>query len=202
MKSLEINNFKSEKGITVVELLLALTVSTIVLAIIFPIFTNGIKNYQAVNSEIALRNEADYIVGTILNEIYLFYPDTVKQEIDENKITLRRSFITTADGKRRFIVNDGILNIPSGYTTEKLEFEIKDNNFYIVRDDTYTKVNSDKINILTDSVEGYMSTIKLLDCPTERACKNGTLQIIFALDFVDTENNRNQPLMLESTFGF
>lgn len=61
---------KDNKGVTVIELLLALVLSTIVLAVVYSVLITGYKTYQKIAIEGAIRDEADYVVGRIMQTFY------------------------------------------------------------------------------------------------------------------------------------
>lgn len=70
---------KSEKGLTLVELLLALTLFGVVSVLIIGVLTNGMKSYRHVNEEISLHDEANAIMTKLVNEIYVATEVTSKQ---------------------------------------------------------------------------------------------------------------------------
>ncbi|RXI98421.1 prepilin-type N-terminal cleavage/methylation domain-containing protein [Anaerobacillus alkaliphilus] len=216
MKKSVINYFSNSKGITLIELLIALSIFSAISVVLYPVLTNGIKNYQAINSEVQLRSEADYMVGRILNEIYLFFPDAVEQ-VSDHKIVMKRSFDgdSTGGSISRYSVEYGIIGNPRVKKNETLVLEFNNNNLHLIKIDDLAneetiKLNSENIKLLTKEnqsldleamFEDY-SKIELLDCPTDRPCKNGSLKITLVLDFVQLEGKRNDPMKLESTFGF
>ncbi len=219
MKKSVISYFSNSKGITLIELLLALTIVSIVLTVSYPILTNGIRNFQEINSEVQLRSEADYIIGKILNEIYLFYPDTVEQ-LTENKIVMKRTFDGTnpTGSSSRYAVEHGIIGNPKIKRNEELILEFENENIYMIKIDhenneTKLQLNGESIKLLTKEQimldietpildEALYSKISLVDCPSDRPCKNGSLKITLVIDFLDDEIRRNDPLKLESSFGF
>ncbi|MFC0522446.1 PilW family protein [Pontibacillus salicampi] len=70
--------FRNQKGITLVELLAALAISTLFMGIIGTTLFIGLHTYQQANGKNDLQNEADYIVTSIIREIYEFSPDYIE----------------------------------------------------------------------------------------------------------------------------
>lgn len=62
---------RSQKGITLVEVLLSLVLVTIISGIIINFFTMGLKSYQNVNSEVLLNDEANYVMSQFVNHIFV-----------------------------------------------------------------------------------------------------------------------------------
>jgi len=61
---------ENSRGITLVELLAALTISTLVLGIAYGLLMMGYKTYEKVGIEQSLRDEADYVVSRIMAKFY------------------------------------------------------------------------------------------------------------------------------------
>ena len=79
---------KSTGGFTLIELLATVTVSSIILAVLYSIFATGITLYQKIQVEAQMRDDADYIATMILNEMY------------ENPPRAVRIYEETADSKK------------------------------------------------------------------------------------------------------
>ncbi|RAK21373.1 prepilin-type N-terminal cleavage/methylation domain-containing protein [Anoxybacillus vitaminiphilus] len=59
-----------EKGLTLIEVLAALVISAITLSTIYGVFITGLKLYEQIAVEGQLRDDADYVVTMIMNELY------------------------------------------------------------------------------------------------------------------------------------
>jgi hypothetical protein len=59
-----------ERGITLLELLATITISTIVLSVIYGVFITGLNLYKKIGIEGQLRDDADYVVSRIMNKLY------------------------------------------------------------------------------------------------------------------------------------
>lgn len=76
---------RNEKGLTLVEVLLSLVIVSIISGIIIHYLMMGMKNYQKVNSEIMLHDEANYVMSQFVN--YLFVAVEAKNVNDPNPCT-------------------------------------------------------------------------------------------------------------------
>ncbi|MEC1772455.1 PilW family protein [Schinkia azotoformans] len=64
------NLLKNNRGVTLIELLTALVISTLVLGIAYGLLMAGYKTYEKVGIEQGQRNEADYVVSRIMEKFY------------------------------------------------------------------------------------------------------------------------------------
>jgi len=62
--------YSNEKGVTLIELLVTLVVSSIISVAVFSVMINVLNYNQKLNSETLLRSEADYIMAMFINDIY------------------------------------------------------------------------------------------------------------------------------------
>ncbi|MEC1759130.1 PilW family protein [Schinkia azotoformans] len=73
------NLLKNNHGVTLIELLTALVISTLVLGIAYGLLLTGYKTYEKVGIEQGLRNEADYVVSQIMQTFYKSDISDIKQ---------------------------------------------------------------------------------------------------------------------------
>ncbi|RSK28030.1 prepilin-type N-terminal cleavage/methylation domain-containing protein [Bacillus sp. HMF5848] len=88
---------KNESGVTLLELLVALSVSSIILSAIYGTFLTGVKVYKKIAIEAQLRDEADYIVANLLNVLYENHPDHIV--LDSSSLKLFNYKATTINQK-------------------------------------------------------------------------------------------------------
>lgn len=69
---------KSAKGMTLVELLLALLLASLVAVLLIGILISGMNSYRSVNKQITLHDEANAIMTQFSNEIFVATSVTVK----------------------------------------------------------------------------------------------------------------------------
>lgn len=86
-----------EKGLTLVELLVALALTGIVSIVIINLFAGGMRSYNVTSTQTELHNDANYVMTLFTNEIYK--ADTVEQD-DLYEITLNKG--TEAEVKLGF----------------------------------------------------------------------------------------------------
>ncbi|WP_047150610.1 type IV pilus modification PilV family protein [Aneurinibacillus tyrosinisolvens] len=62
-------HIKNEAGITLVESLAAITIFMLIVIPLSSSYLHGIEVFQKTQKQVSLRNEADIIIGTIMNEV-------------------------------------------------------------------------------------------------------------------------------------
>lgn len=117
---------KNEKGLTLSELLAALTLTTLIGFIAYGILFNGYKTYDRVNVEAALRDEADLIMAELLNQLFLLK----ESEIDRTYFPQPNStnyFIQLTNGQKiGFIDGKVFLDNDSQYIIQNNNIRITD----------------------------------------------------------------------------
>lgn len=188
MKRFVMNLKNNETGLTLVELLMVTVISTISTAIIIAIFINGLNNYKVINKEVQLRNEGDYILARILNEIFEASPDDVTTIESGKKIEIKQTQLIEVE-------SDGIIKTNETLAAEKI-IELKDKNIYI----NNQKINSDNIDVVwNDPVADSSIFVKCID----NDCNTRLVELTLKLKFSDDNDNfRIEPLVQKSTFGF
>ncbi|MED2972940.1 prepilin-type N-terminal cleavage/methylation domain-containing protein [Fictibacillus sp. B-59209] len=61
---------KNERGLTLVELLLSLSIMLIISAVAYFVFFNGMNSYKKTYTETLIRDEADLIMTQFMNAVY------------------------------------------------------------------------------------------------------------------------------------
>lgn len=80
-----VSSIFDQKGLTLIELLAALAISSIVLIIFYNVFMMGVKTFEKTGVEGQLRDEGDYIISNILSELYQTSSDQVNDCSAEEK---------------------------------------------------------------------------------------------------------------------
>lgn len=125
---------KNENGLTLIEVLAALTLTTIIMVTMYSFFFSYIKNDQRINTNILVRNESVQILEQLNNDFENV--DTISNSIGNPSLT---SF--DAVDKKLTVNNDGT-------TTETdltIHVELRDDSLY---------VNNKKVNDSTVSLTG------------------------------------------------
>lgn len=61
---------KNHTGITLVELLIVIAISTLILGIAYGVMITGYKTYEKISVEGAIRDEADYVISQLIQTFY------------------------------------------------------------------------------------------------------------------------------------
>ncbi|MBP0725412.1 prepilin-type N-terminal cleavage/methylation domain-containing protein [Bacillus sp. RG28] len=77
-----IKRISNQNGLTIIELLAALSLLSMVLLSMNGLFNLGLKTYNKVTVEASLRDEADYVVAMVLNQLYSTHYDDIKPSND------------------------------------------------------------------------------------------------------------------------
>lgn len=197
----------SNRGFTLVEVLLTLVIATIFSGIIYSVFITGLKLYQKIQVEGQLRDDADYIATMILNEMYSNAPKYVESysEGDKKGIKLVRANEKTVDG---YVVEDD----PNSIETE-IKFYFENNNFFIQKNtDPPLQLNTEKTKLTTLNLESgieeksEITLDQIGDCNTDFSiCSHGTIKLRLILTDQHSQEGslmKLEPLKLESSFGF
>ncbi len=201
----------SEQGFTVIELLVALSISMMIVGIIYGVFITGIKAYEKIGIEGQLRDEADYILSMVLNEIYELSPDTI-ESCGENCISFANKEIYKID--------------PTGDVSKELDrnadpistaitIKIENDNLYI----NNQIINSQHISIRNNSESNLDTSLdKKLSFTCTRTlveqnnngdyfniCKSALIHLSLTLEhkqYTSESRLSVEPITLTSEFGF
>lgn len=193
----------NEDGLSLIEILLAVTITTFITGVIYSLFITGLSLYQKIQIEGQLRDDADYIATMIMNELTTNQPKYVTSLNEDGKIgvTLNVEEEKTVDG---FIIEDSI-------GTESVDIYFKDSQFVIDNKGTLTTLDLSTSSFI-DLNEGTQTEKKTgitLDtngaCTSATSCTHSTIHVTMIIEnnihtkglFASTE-----PLVLESSFGF
>ncbi len=201
----------SERGVTLVELLVTISLISLFGTIMYSVFLTGVNLYQKIEVEGQLRDDADYIATAILNEMYSNSPKSVKAFKDSSTgkegIILVRANQKNVDGylveedtsqpektiKIYFDQDKFVIESNSGTTQEIKTVDIK-SKFTTIHNSSSNPTKS-MITLGSDGQCNAGST----------ECQHGTIQLKLALkgknDFKNSLIN-SKPLVLESSFGF
>ncbi|WP_162463162.1 PulJ/GspJ family protein [Paenibacillus psychroresistens] len=173
-----------EKGFSVIELLAALTLFSLISGVIYATITFGFDAYYKVNIEGSLRDEGDLVMSTIISQLYEYAPDNV--QILGNGV----------DNLNGVILNKNV------YRNGELRKVIKiANDALFINDLDSAASNTPNVNpfVIKSTIDGLNSKITL-DCNGITQCSSGIIQIKLVL--TQTFKNKVQKLELDSKFGF
>ena len=65
-----ISKLLNQRGLSLVELLATLALMSIITVLAFSVLMNGIRASDNIKKEVALRNEADYLMTSLIRDLY------------------------------------------------------------------------------------------------------------------------------------
>lgn len=206
----------SNRGVTLIEVLITLVIMTIVSAAIYGTFTTGLKLYQKIGIEGQLRDDADYAVTMILNEMYDNPPSYVRKLdplVDNGKEGIE--LVRYEDKK----ITDNYIIEDSTAIKQDLLIYFENDNLYLEKiekttNGTETTINTvEKTEISSESsqYDSNASSISLDPNPdfcsaeSTTTCVHGRIEITLVMkdrEHGTTSLLKTEPLKLISTFGF
>lgn len=202
----------SNRGMTLIEVLLTLVISAIVSAVIYSTFITGLKLYQKIGIEGQLRDDADYVATLILNEMYNNPPNyTVEYKNTATGAKGIEMVRYKSKNVNNYIIED------SNEIEQDLLIYFENGNFYLEtlndKKETIEKKEisseSSKFTTVVDGGVSEVSSISLDSCSQEdssKKCQHGTISLNIVIE--DSNQGRisnllkTEPLILKSTFGF
>lgn len=140
----------SNKGMTLVELLAALALVSVIGLSIYSVLFGGIKTYDRVMNENELRDEGDYIMVQLINNFYTLKSSEIKEKRLPQKET-NDYYLVKTDGKKlgfihsKIIIDDKTISLLNDHVvlTDKSKIvEVSPNLFEITL--VLKQVNSNK----------------------------------------------------------
>ncbi|KIP21997.1 Tfp pilus assembly protein PilW [Anoxybacillus ayderensis] len=188
------NVFANERGLTLIELLVGLAITSIIAASAYGVFTAGTKAYKRIGIENQLRSEADILMTTIFNELYTLAPDGLKKD-ESNNYTL--TFVNQV--KKEIDTNTGLveekekgnetLQIMIDASTETLQMNGK-------------QITTPNLRIIPEQSTFTYTCIR----EQQNVCKSGIISIRLSVQDNDHRNPDDplyiEPFTLQSQFGF
>ncbi|ASS98681.1 MULTISPECIES: PulJ/GspJ family protein [Geobacillus] len=183
----------NQAGMSLVELLAAITISMLIIGIIYTVFVAGIRVYERIGIENELRSEADYAAARLMNTLYSFSPDGLDAgQNQENKPLRQLSFIKN----EQFQTNGQVGLVSREQAAEPSVRTISIGNGKLMVDGetiTSTRLLLDDSSSLSFRCARREGTI----------CRSGVLTM--TLTIKDGENHgviSIQPFTLRTEFGF
>lgn len=178
-------SLRSDSGFTLIELIAALTIFSLVVGLISAVTMFGFRNYHKIKIENALRDEADIVMSSIMTELYTFGPDYIEN-------------IESADSSGRGIV---LIKEEGGGTTRRsIEFV---NGSLVIGEVGAPPLSNDPRTAVDFDLSGSKIQSKTVDgrsCKGANFCDSGLIHI--SLQLQQPEDDRDYELKLESKFGF
>ncbi|MCR8850139.1 prepilin-type N-terminal cleavage/methylation domain-containing protein [Rossellomorea sp. SC111] len=186
MEKLKVKIFDN-KGITLIELLVTLTISAILLPVTYGALITGYKVYEKVSIDAQLREDADYVSSMVMKHLYSYPFDSIEECTPDHSGCIK-------------FVNDTEKNV-SSYSGKSF-YEVKNED--VLHDEQKLElVNIDgkeqwsfNGEILDTSSDFSGSTIST-SCSTN-PCKDAMIQMTYKV----SHPKFSKTLQLESRFGF
>jgi prepilin-type N-terminal cleavage/methylation domain-containing protein len=189
---------RDERGVTLMELLTTITISSIMLSVIYGVFMTGLNLYNKIAIEGQLRDDADYVITRIMNKLYSLPFDHIEycpDSLEGTCIALENDKYIGIDQYNRLLD----INPEKDYvdengnkvsTTTKIELVEKETGFYQFKIDE---------EILNTQANFKDSTIKF-QCSKEQ---NGNcVSAMINIDLSVQHPTTNKTLRLASKFGW
>ncbi|MCM3704450.1 MULTISPECIES: hypothetical protein [Cytobacillus] len=187
-----------ERGATLYELLAVLVISSIILPIIYGVFTSGYKLYNKIGIEGQLRDDADYAATMIMNTFYSVPFDYVRECSEKNCIELVNSSSTSLTKQEK--EQQTFYTIVQNAANEEeqvIRIEITDSD----NDSRQKAISIDSAEIT--SAADFSESALEISCyefinKNEEECSQGMIDLMLKLDHERLE----EKLELNSKFGF
>jgi hypothetical protein len=179
-------------GLSLVELLAAITISSFILVSIYGVFFSGLNAYKRIFIENQLRSEADYVVATVMNELYQFSPDglDMKETTDQ-----QLQFVTD----RQKVINSSVGIVEEQKTDRKTLTVSLQQNTVLLNEE---QLHSDHLKIVSSQSELSYRCAK----QEENICRSGIITIKLSVQDRDHDDPDGllyiKPFTLKTEFGF
>ncbi|MBM7620468.1 prepilin-type N-terminal cleavage/methylation domain-containing protein [Bacillus tianshenii] len=209
--------FRDERGVTLLELLAVLVISSIILGTMYSSFIMGVNLYKKIGIESQLRDEADIILATMLNDLNRIQPEAILYNSDESYIELYS--VKTLIKNDYYYKNEDLLDIIQN--SASIQFVLKpkanDNTKYDLYKTYFdptvkqVKINSDSVYLMPinegGNIMSYECTNKKVSLSNiEKVCDSGVITTKFKLGHLEYSETDNklfvEPLEFISEFGY
>lgn len=178
-----VNSIKEQKGYSLVELIAALSIFSLIAGSIYGVINFGFKAYDRVNVENSLRDEGDIIMSAIMSEFYTQGPEIV-ENFSTNSETENGILMHIKTRDKNNDVHDSVSHVV---------IDNSDHKVYIYSNQKSPSSAIElKSQVLSDSI------IHINSCAN--GCTNGLINV--TLELSQSSKGRDHKLKLQSQFGF
>lgn len=182
----------NEKGLTLLELLAAVTISFLIIGVMYNVFMSGIKTYQRIGIENELRSEADYMMTIVFNRLYEFAPDGI------DTTTTTNTQLVFVNNKQKTI--DTRVGLVKEQETETKSFSLALQNDQLLIDGQ--PISSDRLRIISNQSKLSYTCVR----QEGNICRSGVVTMVLAVED-STHDSPSSPLYirpftLKTEFGF
>lgn len=191
--------FANERGLTLIELLVGLAITSIIAASAYGVFTAGTKAYKRIGIENQLRSEADILMTTIFNELYALAPDGLKKdESNDYKLTFVNQIKKDIDESTGLVEEKEVEEKEKADQTLQIMID-KTNETLLINGKQVTPSN---LRIVSDQSKLTYTCVR----SQQNICKSGVISIRLSVQDKDHRNPDDplyiEPFTLQSQFGF
>jgi hypothetical protein len=181
-------------GLSLVELLAAITISSFILVSIYGVFFSGLNAYKRIYIENELRSEADYLVATIMNKLYQFSPDGLNME-------------ETTDQQLQFVTDRQKVINPSVGMVEEQKTDRKTFTVSLQQDTDTVLLNGEQLSSAHLKIVSSQSELSYRCAKQEEnICRSGVVTIMLTVQDRDHDDPNDllyiKPFTLKTEFGF
>ncbi|MEK5257159.1 type II secretion system protein J [Paenibacillus sp. RS8] len=176
------DRLKYQQGFTLIEMIAAITLFAMVAGMLSMVMMFGFRSYHKITIENSLREEADLIMSSIINELYVFGPTRVEN---------------TTDGLNLIKDSDGVIS------TRTIQFVTSEGGEGGITTLTINSVINDPRTAIHSDLSG--STIVSTNsngtgCKVNVPCRSGLVDIKLLL--TQHYDGRTYDMEMVSKFGF
>ncbi|NMO96659.1 PulJ/GspJ family protein [Paenibacillus lemnae] len=172
-----------QDGFTLIELIAALAVFSLIAGLISAVTIFGFRQYNRITLENSLREEGDIAMSSVMTELYTFAPDYIMNVEGSSGIILQKGEGDTAEKRRIEIVNGTLVMGQASLEAADLE---TGSPYEIDADLTGSLIQA-------QTADGRA-------CRSSAPCASGLIDI--RLKLTRTAQQENHGMELESKFGF
>ena len=175
------------KGITLIELLVTLTISSILLPVTYGAMITGYKVYEKVSIDAQLREDADYVSAMVMKNLYSYPFDSVEECTPTSSNCIK--FVNNSEKKVAPYAGK------SFYEVEDKEIQQDDQTLQLVQIGEKGQWSFNGVILETPSdFTGSTISTSCVSSP----CEDAMIQMTYEV----THPHFNKTLQLESNFGF
>lgn len=176
-------NLQNNNGLTLVEVMASIIIAVIIGLLSFTLFFKAIENYDAIELENKLRDEADLIMNLLIKNLYSAKETDFCRSFDTNN----NSYLTFANSSNLCKVpispGSSITKDNNVANLNKIGFISNQNKINLIINDELYKFSTENIELLPSKIEvENRSTVKIL-FTLQTSKKRGNTAIKRSLDF-------------------
>lgn len=182
----------NEQGLSLLELLAAVTISFLIVGVMYNVFMSGMKTYQRIGIENELRSEADYMMTIVFNRLYEFAPDGL-----DTTTTTNTQLVFVNNKQKAIDTRVGLV--------EEQETETKSFSLALANDELQIDgqpISSERLKIISNQSSFSYTCVR----QEGNICRSGVVTIVLAVQD-STHDSPSSPLYirpftLKTEFGF